>query len=740
MTDSVPTSRSNADILAIARHHRQAGEFAAAEALCRQLVEARAEPEYGAALHLLGLICLDAGQVENALRWLHAVMGLRPRESGVAYSLGEAYRASRRLQEAATWYGRALTLRPDFADAQNALGGVLAEAGRLAEAELVYRRLADALPGMARPRYNLGVVQRGLGKLADAEASFRQSLALEPNHPDGLNNLATVLIEQGRHEDVEDLCRRALALKPDHAEALNNLGALCRNRGDLQGAETSFRDALKARPDFASAHQNLALLLAGSGRLPEAAERFLDAHRLNPGDADVLAQWLHTCQRLYAWQDLEPKVAELRRLIAAGRGASPFTFLALPASDAGEQRLCASAFTRAAYRHFLETPPLWSTRRHPDHAKLRIGYLSADFFEHATSYLLAEVIELHERRDFEIFGYSYGPNDASPTALRIRSAFDQIRDLGDASHAAAAVRIFDDEIDVLVDLKGHTKNARLQITALRPAPLQVSWLGYPGTLGHERLADYVIGDPVVTPIEHARHYTEHLALMPHCYQPNDRQREIGPRPSRQQAHLPEDAFVFCSFNQSYKLTPKVFDVWCRLLHRVPGSVLWLLESTHAGEDNLRREAAARGIEPGRLLFAPLVRLPQHLARLQLADLGLDTHPYTSHTTASDLLWSATPLVTMIGETFASRVAASILEAAGLSQLVTRNMDEYFELASQLALDPEKRRHIRAALEEKRTSSPLFDTPQFTRDLEKLYRRAWDNLRSGKLEHFRVGAS
>jgi predicted O-linked N-acetylglucosamine transferase (SPINDLY family) len=666
-------------------------------------------------------------------------MEMLPRDASVAYSLGEAFRAARRLDEAAAWYGRSLALKPDLGDAQNALGGVLAEAGRLREAALVFQRLADAHPGQPRLRYNLGVVQRGLGRLADAETSFRRSLELDPNHPDGLNNLATVLIELGRPDEADTACSRALALKPDHAEALNNLGALHRNRGELQHAEARFRDALRAKPDFPAAHQNLALLLATSDRLSEAVERFREAHRLNPGDADVLAQWLHTCQKIYSWRDLDPKIAELRARIALGHGASPFTFLALPTSSAEEQRLCATAFTQTAYRHFLETQPLWSTRRHPGHAKLRIGYLSADFFEHATSYLLAEVIELHDRVGLEIFGYSYGPNDGSATARRIRAGFDRFRDLGDLSHAAAAARIFEDEIDILVDLKGHTKNTRPQITALRPAPVQVSWLGYPGTLGNERLADYVVGDPVVTPIEHARHYTERLALMPHCYQPNDRKREIGPRPSRQEAGLPEGAFVFCSFNQSYKVTPKAFDVWCALLRRVPGSVLWLLESSRAGEDNLRHEATARGIEPARLLFAPLVPLPQHLARLQLADLGLDTHPYTSHTTASDLLWAGTPMVTMIGESFVSRVAASILQAAGLPQLVTRNLDEYFDLALQLALDPARRRELRATLEAKRTSSPLFDTPQFTRDLEKLYRQAWENHRSGKLDHILVEA-
>jgi predicted O-linked N-acetylglucosamine transferase (SPINDLY family) len=317
---------------------------------------------------------------------------------------------------------------------------------------------------------------------------------------------------------------------------------------------------------------------------------------------------------------------------------------------------------------------------------------------------------------------------------RIRGAFDAFRDLSGVSDDAAAAQIAADGIDILVDLKGYTRNMRMRITTLRPAPVQVNWLGYPGTLGHPRLANYLIGDPFVTPPDHAARYSEVLALMPHCYQPNDRRRTVGPTPTRSQAGLPDRGFVFCSFNQSYKLTPEMFSVWCRLLNAVPKSILWLaLPPTASGEANLRREAANRGVAAERLVFAPHWPLEKHLGRLQLADLVLDTHPYTSHTTASDALWTGVPLVTLMGTTFAGRVAASILHAAGLPSLVTGDLESYYELALSLASRPRQLAALKKKLATNRMTCPLFDSHRFTRNLEDLYGRMWQAHLSGNKE-------
>jgi predicted O-linked N-acetylglucosamine transferase (SPINDLY family) len=308
---------------------------------------------------------------------------------------------------------------------------------------------------------------------------------------------------------------------------------------------------------------------------------------------------------------------------------------------------------------------------------------------------------------------------------------ESFHDLRALSDRAAARQIADDGIDILVDLKGYTRDSRLGISALRPAPVIVSWLGYPGTLGHERLADYIIGDPIVTPLDAADGYSETLALMPHCYQPNDRNRPISAAPPRSAENLPEDAFVFCSFNQSYKIIPKVFDIWCKLLSSVPGSVLWLLESPAASMDNLRKEARARGIDPQRLVFAAKKPLADHLGRLQLADLALDTFPYGSHTTGSDALWAGVPLITRPGNTFASRVAASLLTAAGLPELITETWDAYFALALELANDAARRQDLRQRMAKQRLTSPLFDTHGFTIHLERLFEQIWAQHATGE---------
>jgi predicted O-linked N-acetylglucosamine transferase (SPINDLY family) len=337
------------------------------------------------------------------------------------------------------------------------------------------------------------------------------------------------------------------------------------------------------------------------------------------------------------------------------------------------------------------------------------------------------VLETHDASRFAIHAYSYGPEILDGQRERVRNACGVFRDIRVLKDSAAAERIAADEIDILVDLVGYTQDCRPLICARRPAPVLVNWLGYPGTLGHPRLADYIIGDPVVTPLAHAAHFSETLALMPNCYLPYDRGRSVGPRPSRQEAGLPEGKFVFCSFHQGYKLNPQVFDIWCRLLREVPQSVLWLQKSGDEMIGNLRREAQARGVDPERLVFAARVdSTADYLGRLQLADLALDTHPYTSHSTGSDLLWAGVPLVTKIGETFVSRVAASLLRAAGMPELITEDWEGYFALAKRLALEPGTLSGLRSRLQAAHATAPLFDTERFTRDLEDLYLAIWQH--------------
>jgi predicted O-linked N-acetylglucosamine transferase (SPINDLY family) len=344
---------------------------------------------------------------------------------------------------------------------------------------------------------------------------------------------------------------------------------------------------------------------------------------------------------------------------------------------------------------------------------------------------MAELFEHHDRGQFEVIGYSYGRDDGSPMRARLARAFDRFTDIAHLSHREAAARIRADEIDILIDLKGYTANARPQICAFRPAPVQVSYLGYPASVGADFI-DYIIVDEIVVPADQQAFFSEKLVHLPNCYQVNDSRREIAATvPSREQCGLPNQGFVFCSFNNSYKITPAFFDMWMRLLNGVPGSVLWLLESNRLLKSNLRREAAARGVDPDRLVFAPVAPPAEHLARHQHADLFLDNLPCNAHTTASDALWAGPPVLTCCGDTFAGRVAASLLTAIGLPELVTASAEDYERTALALARDPPRLAGLREKLRQRRDTSPAFDLPRFARHIEAAYVRIWENRRDGK---------
>ena len=597
------------------------------------------------------------------------------------------------------------------------------------------------IPDTAEDHYKLGNRLKELGRHDDAVASYQRALALNPDYAEAHNNLGISLIELNRPEEAVTSYQRALAVKPDFADFHFNVGYALNRLDRREEAVASYRNALALKPDFADAYQNLGLILGDLKCDEDAVACHQRALELKPDFVEALSSWIFACQNMCAWQHLLRESEALRQRVTAGKSGRvpPFSFLALPATDPQEQYRCAQQFAEEQYRVFLSRPPLCAGALGAERAKIRIGYLSADFHDHPTSYLLAEVIERHDRSRFEVFGYSYGPDSVHPMRRRMQAAFDIFHEFSRMSHESAARRILDDGIDILVDLKGYTKFSRPPILALRPAPVQVNWLGYPGTMGHPRLADYLIGDAIVSPLEHAAHYSEVLALMPQCYQPNDRQRIPGARPARTDTGLPADGFVFCSFNQGYKITPAIFDIWCRLLAEVPGSLLWLLQPAAAAERNLRHEAQARGVAAERLVFAPMLPLAEHLGRLQLADLALDTYPVTSHTTASDALWAGVPLVTRLGETFASRVAASILHAAGLPKLITNAPEDYYRVALELATQPGRLAQIKARLEANRLSCPLFDSERFVRDLERLFQRMWEDYGAGIRQHIVIGS-
>jgi protein O-GlcNAc transferase len=572
-----------------------------------------------------------------------------------------------------------------------------------------------------------GNQQKAAGNFAAAVASYQRALEIDPGYLPARYNLGLVLHQMHRLQEAEAQFRLVIEANPRDTEALCHLGTLLSARGDHAEAVRRFDDALQLAPADPILWMSLGQTHALAGALDQTLRCFETALRLKPDDPSIRGTLLYEMQRVCDWSRFDEFAGLQRRSVREGGNAeiAPFPFLSIP-STASEQLLCARQFAQHQQRGMARPRAVRSDRQAG--SRLRIGYLSADFGEHPVGYLIAELFEMHDRDRFEILGYSLGKDDGGPTRARIVRAFDRFIDVSRMSGSEAAVRIREDGVDILVDLMGYTGGARVEIVALRPAPVQVNFLGYPGTMGADFI-DYLVADRFLVPPGEERHYSEQLVLMPASYQSNDRKRPVAQTPPRQELGLPEEAFVFCCFSQAYKVLPEVFGIWMRLLADMPGSVLWLLHTSPLAADNLRREANARGVAPGRLIFAPLQPLDRHLGRLKAADLFLDTFPYNAHTTASDALWVGVPLVTRAGETFASRVAGSLLSAVGLPELITHSAAEYHALALRLARDPRELNAVREKLLRNRGGAPLFDTPAFARNLEAAYLQMWEDRRS-----------
>jgi protein O-GlcNAc transferase len=474
--------------------------------------------------------------------------------------------------------------------------------------------------------------------------------------------------------------------------------------------------ALAANPHLSQAWLARGQLSYLKKRHKDALDDWARSLDLDPNQPGVAAACLRARMHLCDWSDFETACASVRASVRDGKVVAPFVFIALPSTPA-EQLQCARRWIDHNFRAFGR--PVWRGSR-SQHARIRVAYLSADFHEHATSQLLVGVLEHHDRSRFEVTGISVGPDDNSPMRRRVEAALERFVDVASESDDQIAKLVEDLQIDILVDLKGYTQDARTGVLAMRPAPIQVNYLGFPATIGADFI-DYVIADRHLIPQDEHACYAEKIVRLPYSYQANDNLRELSDATATRAQHgLPENAFVFCCFNDTYKITPSVFSSWMQILHEVENSVLWLFEDNSTAADNLRREAAARGVVPTRLVFARRAPNSQHLARLRCADLVLDTLPYGAHTTASDALWAGVPVLTCRGKTLAGRVGASLLNVVGLPQLITSTPAEYHQLAVRLARNPDQLAALRAKLSRDRLTSPLFDTARTTRDIEAAY--------------------
>lgn len=669
-------------------------------------------------------------------RWL-----LKNPTDGRAYKiLGVIFGKQRgKHNEALMACEKAAALLPLDNEAHKNLAVSLVKNKRHREAvELMIRR-ANATPGNFECHRDLARVLQNTGQREQSLTPYAKAIELAPEKAVLMDEMANVQKSLGQFKEAIALLTKAVAHEPSNAQVQNNLAVLLSDQGQVEKAIGAFKKAIEHSPEKAVYWNNLGNNLYRLNRIAEALEAYQKAVSLDPGFGYAVGQMVHASRQLCQWQSLESNVALMRKMIESGRtgGLPPFVALSQPGITLGDIRNCALHFSHHRFGAQLRKTPMIRTATYEPRKdkRIRIGYLSADFHDHATSYLMVGVLEHHDRKQFEVYAYSYGPDHRSPMRSRVRKSFDVFHDVSKLTDEQAAQQILKDGIDILIDLKGFTRDMRLGIQALRPAPVVVSWLGYPGTLGEPRMADYVIGDPTVTPLEHAPFYSEKLALMPHTYQPNDRSRSVAAIPTREQAGLPPEAFVFCTFNQAYKITPDMLDLWARILEQVPGSVLWLLTPKDAtARGNLLAEAERRGLAAERIIFAPNKPQAEHLARLSLADLALDTLPYTSHTTCSDALWVGLPLVTLLGETFPARVAAGLLRTMDLPELVAETPGDYVRKVVDIALHPERLKALREKIKRNRETLPLFDTARFTRDLEKLYLRMWANHQTKRHEH------
>lgn len=600
--------------------------------------------------------------------------------------------------------------------------------GRLAEADAAYRGVLRVSPSHFDALHMLGVVAHQRDANDEAVVLLRQAIAADPRQAAPHSNLGLALHALRELEEALASYERALMLAPDYAEAHSNRGNVLRDLGRCEEAVASYERALALNPQNAQALSNLGNALIELSRHAAAAECFARLLAIAPDHDWALGYLLQCRMHCCAWEDFESLARRVETAVAQGKRAiTPFAFLAV-ADSPDLQRRCSRTYasTSATERPMRRPSPVDDTQR-----KLRIAYLSGDFHDHATAYLIAGLFDAHDRTRFEVTAVSFGPDSHGPMRRRLAKSVDRFVDVRANRDLDVARMLRAWETDIAIDLKGLTHGARPDILAGRPVSIQVGYLGYPGTMGVDYI-DYLVADAFVVPAGDEVHYTESIVRLPGSYQINDRARAIAEAtPSRAALGLPETAFVFCCFNNNYKITPRQFDIWMRLLQRVPDSVLWLLEDNADAVSNLRREAQSRGVARERLVFAPRVPIDEHLARHRCADLFLDTLPYNAHTTASDALWAGLPVVTCAGASFPGRVAGSLLHAVGLPELVISDQEGYEALAVRLAQSPPALAELRERLHRNRLVCPLFDTDRFRRNIEAAYLFMWDRHRRGE---------
>jgi len=761
------------------------------------------KPNYVEAHFSHGVVLFDLGQLDNAVKEYQKAIELKPDFSEAHNNLGNTYKELGQLDNAVNSYQKAIELKPDFSEAHNNLGNTYKELGQLDNAVNSYQKALAINPNYPALHNNLGNAYKELDRLKDAEKSYIRALTYNPNYIDSLNNLGVVLNDLGEFDDAVKNYERAIAIDPNYAEAYNNLGVTYNKIGYLEKSAESYKKALSINEDYADAYNNLGVVLKKLGQIHQAIDSYKKALNINPNDADthnnlgiafdelellddaiqcyhdavaiqpelaspynnlghtlcklhryqeailsyekaltikpnldyLMGSILNTKMNCCNWDELKSLIGDVSQKIINNENViEPFHLMGL-IDDPALQRKAQELRINSDHPKINILPAI---DFYSKHKKICIGYFSADFRNHPVGFLTAELYELHNRNHFEIHAFSFGPDTNDEINHRIKAGVDHFHDVNTMSHKEIVLLARSLEIDIVVDLGGLTAEARTDVFAMSAAPIQLSYIGYLGTMGADYY-DYLIADSVMIPEKSQKYYSEKIIYLP-SFQVND-STEMPPKItlSRQEVGLPEEGFVFCCFNNTYKFTPDVFDSWARILKSVEGSILIIYANNELSKTNLFKEITKRGVDSDRLIFANSIPRSEYLARYRVADLFLDTHPYNAGTTASDALRMGLPMLTLKGKSYQARMGASILNALNLPELITSTPEEYEALAIELAKNPEKLKIIKDKLISNLTSAPLYNTSLFTKSLESAYKTMYERYHRGlEPDHIYVG--
>ncbi len=709
----------------LALRFHTSGDLTKAESIYRQILQA--DPNQPDALHLLGVLARHAGKSDVAVNLINKSIAIRPDYADAYSNRGNAQQDLGRLDEAVASYDKAIGLKPNYAEAYSNRGNVLKELKQLDAAIASYDKAIRIKPDYADAFLNRGIVLQALKQRDAAVASYDKAIRIKPDYAEAYLNRGIVQHELKQLDAAVASYDKAILIKPDYVEAHCNRGNVLHEFRQLDAAVASYDEAIRIKPDCADAYFNRGHVLQVLKHLDEALASYKTALDLEPHFEFGFGRYLHCKLQLSDWADLSGILSRFELDIVDNKKiTTPFPGLAVIDKPAINQ-LVSTIYAGAKYP---SGTTLGAITKPAPGGKIRIGYYSADFHNHATAYLMVQLLESHDPSKFELYGFSFGPDTNDEMRKRLPAAFNRFCDVSTKSNSEIAQLSRRLGIEIAVDLKGYTQNSRTGIFAEGCAPLQVNYLGYPGTMGADYM-DYMIADRTVIPENSQKYFTEKIAYLPFSYQVNDSKRKISNRVfTKQELCLPTSGFVFCCFNNSYKILPATFSGWMRILKAVEGSVLWLLEDNPTAVKNLRKEAEARGVDANRLVFAKRIKCDEHLARHRMADLFIDTFPCNAHTTASDALWAGLPVLTCMGNSFASRVAGSLLNAMEMPELITHSQEAYEAKAIDFATNSAKLKEIHEKLKRNRLTTPLYDTATFTNHIEEAYQKMYERYREG----------